>query len=205
MQDKIEIVLVGYSGHAYVVGDAALLSEQKITGYCDLSQAVLNPFNLAYLGSEKSDAFNWTKEQLFILGIGENKLRVKIGDFILAKNKELATVIHPKSILSNYCTIGKGTFVNVGAIINAFATIGDMCIINSGAIVEHECVLNKGVHIAPGAVLAGNVLVGENTFIGANAVVRQGISIGKDCIIGAGSVVINDIPDTSLVYGNPAK
>lgn len=205
MQDNTEIVLVGYSGHAYVVYEAAMLTKSIITTYCDVIKATSNPFNLDYLGSERSEEFDWNKERLFVLGIGDNKIRVRIGDFILANNKELITITHPKSIVSNFSIIGKGTFVNAGAIINAFATIGDMCILNSGAIVEHECVLEKGVHIAPGAVLAGNVSIGENTFIGANTVVKQGVKIGKNCIIGAGSVVVKDIPSNSLVYGNPAK
>jgi maltose O-acetyltransferase len=31
-----------------------------------------------------------------------------------------------------------------------------------------------------------------------------GVTIGKRCIIGAGAVVVHDIPDDSLVVGNPA-
>lgn len=205
MQDKKDIILVGYSGHGYVVYDAVLLDEQSITSYCDYAEVSFNPFNLEYTGNEGSDDFDWSIDCDFVLGLGDNKLRVKVGDYILSKNKRLMTVIHPKSIVSPYCTINKGTFINAGAIVNAFANIGAMCIINSGAIVEHECVLGKGVHIAPGAVLAGNVAVGQQTFIGANSVVRQGIKIGENCTIGAGSVIVKDIPDNSIVYGNPAK
>lgn len=30
-------------------------------------------------------------------------------------------------------------------------------------------------------------------------------NIGSDCIVGAGSVVISDVPERSIVAGNPAK
>ena len=49
------------------------------------------------------------------------------------------------------------------------------------------------------------VSIGENSFIGAGAVILPGTKIGKFCIIGAGSVVKGNIPDYSIVVGNPCK
>jgi acetyltransferase-like isoleucine patch superfamily enzyme len=31
------------------------------------------------------------------------------------------------------------------------------------------------------------------------------VRVGKHCVVGAGSVVTKDVPDYSLVAGNPAK
>ena len=36
-------------------------------------------------------------------------------------------------------------------------------------------------------------------------VIILGTKIGSNCVIGAGSVVLNDVPDNSVVVGNPAK
>lgn len=49
------------------------------------------------------------------------------------------------------------------------------------------------------------VEIGNNVFIGANSVILPGVKIGDNVIIGAGSIVTKDIPDNSLVVGNPAK
>lgn len=51
----------------------------------------------------------------------------------------------------------------------------------------------------------GLVTIGNNVFIGANSIVLPNVTIGDNVIIGAGSVVTKDIPDNSLVVGNPAK
>lgn len=48
-------------------------------------------------------------------------------------------------------------------------------------------------------------IIGDNVVIGCHSVVLGGIRIGNNVIIGAGSVVVKDIPDNSIVAGNPAK
>ena len=47
--------------------------------------------------------------------------------------------------------------------------------------------------------------VNEGASIGANATIVCGVNIGKFSMIGAGAVVTKDVPDFSLVVGNPAK
>lgn len=49
------------------------------------------------------------------------------------------------------------------------------------------------------------VIIGENSFIGAGAIILPGSIIGKNCIIGAGAVVKGNIPENSVVVGNPSK
>lgn len=58
---------------------------------------------------------------------------------------------------------------------------------------------NKGLEYAK------PVSVGNNVWIGGNVVVLPGVKIGNNVVIGAGSVVNKDIPDNSLVVGNPAR
>lgn len=51
----------------------------------------------------------------------------------------------------------------------------------------------------------GRVMVGNNVFIGAGSIILPGITIGNNVVIGAGSVVARDIPDNTVVAGNPCK
>ncbi|MBR6073152.1 MAG: acyltransferase [Bacilli bacterium] len=45
----------------------------------------------------------------------------------------------------------------------------------------------------------------DNVFIGCNSIILGGVKIGNNVVIAAGSVVTKDVPDNSVVAGNPAK
>jgi len=45
----------------------------------------------------------------------------------------------------------------------------------------------------------------DNVFIGCNTTILGGVKIGPNVVIGAGSVVTKDVPENSVVVGNPAK
>jgi len=199
-------IIIGYSGHAYVVAESYIANGGNISFYADLKEASNNPFDLAYLGFESAPNFRgWDLSLNYILGIGDNNLREKAAKLILSKSNKLENVIDPHAVISKSTNIGNGVFVSKGVLINAFSTIGNFTILNTGCIIEHECEIGTASHIAPGAVLAGNVKVGDRSFIGANAVIKQGVVIGDDVIIGAGSVVIHNVEKNSKIVGNPGR
>ena len=201
-----KIILIGYSGHAMVVVDAALDNGLNIIGYAEKKIIENNPFNLKYLGDEKEETFiGWQLDADFLIGIGDNYIRERVFNTINKSGKEVKTLKSTTSIISKYTTIGIGTFISNNVTINACSRIGMNVILNTGCIVEHECNIGNSAHIAPGAVLAGNVTIGERSFIGANAVLKQGVVIGNDVIIGAGTVVLHDIPDNKKIVGNPSR
>lgn len=201
-----KIIIVGYSGHGFVVADAAIESALSLCYYAEQKSANINPYNLEYFGYENDRDFKgWNGAYQFILGIGDNIIRHKVAKTILENHKTILNVIHPTASISKNVKIGIGNFISKNTSVNPLVTIGDFCILNTACVVEHECIIANAVHIAPGVVLAGNVSVGENTFIGANSVVKQGIKIGKNVIIGAGTVVMKDIEDNSTYVGNPAR
>ncbi len=49
------------------------------------------------------------------------------------------------------------------------------------------------------------VKIGDYSFIGSGAIILPDTSIGRGCVVGAGSVVKGNIPDFSVVVGNPAR
>ena len=56
-----------------------------------------------------------------------------------------------------------------------------------------------------GSKFYSKTLVKKSASIGANATIVCGVTIGKYALIGSGTVVTKDIPDYSLVIGNPGR
>jgi sugar O-acyltransferase (sialic acid O-acetyltransferase NeuD family) len=201
------MILIGYSGHAFVVYGILNAAGKKVTGYCDMIEKEFNPFNLPYFGTENSEAASEAiKQKGYFIAIGDNQQRNKIYNNLLQKKILPVNAIHPSAVIDQSATIAEhGVMIAANVSINPLAAIGTGAICNTGCIIEHECTVGKFAHIAPGAVLCGNVKIGDGTFVGANAVIRQGISVGKNAMIGAGAVVVKDVPDNVTVIGVPAK
>ncbi len=207
MMENKNIILIGYSGHAYVVHGILTAAGRKVIGYCDREEKQYNPFELHYFGAEHTEeALEAFTENHCFIAIGDNRIRRRIYQMLTPENFWPVNAIHPSAVMSPSALLaGNCVMVSAGAVINPLATIGTGAICNTGCIIEHECEVGAFSHIGPGAILCGNVYVGEETFIGAGAVVRQGIKIGSNVMVGAGAVVVRDIPDNVTVVGTPAK
>lgn len=51
----------------------------------------------------------------------------------------------------------------------------------------------------------GGITIGNNVMIGARSIIMYNVNIGHDVVIAAGSIVTKDVPDYSVVAGNPAR
>jgi sugar O-acyltransferase (sialic acid O-acetyltransferase NeuD family) len=206
MLSKDATILIGYSGHAFVVYDAFFSQRHTVVGYCDAVEKAINPFDLPYFGNEFDPAaLLLFKQYTFFVAIGDNKIRRKVYVAMISQGFIPSSAIHRSASVSPFSTQGSGVLVAAGAVINPLADIGDGAICNTGCVVEHENVIGDFAHIGPGAILCGNVKVGDLSFVGANTVVKQGVTIGNNVTIGAGSVIIRDIPDGVTVVGNPGR
>ncbi len=80
-------------------------------------------------------------------------------------------------------------------------------------IINKKAVLGNNVNIATGVTIGqenrgkrkGYPTIGNNVWIGTNAVIVGNINIGNDVLIAPLSYVNFDVPDHSIVIGNPAK
>lgn len=74
-------------------------------------------------------------------------------------------------------------------------------------------VLGKNINIATGVTIGqesrgkrkGCPTIGDNVWIGTNSVIVGNIKIGNDVLVAPLTFVNFDVPDHSIVIGNPAK
>jgi acetyltransferase-like isoleucine patch superfamily enzyme len=111
---------------------------------------------------------------------------------------------YPKIRIGDGCTIlyrfqcNAAESVKIG---NHVLIASNVLITDSDHVIEPEGIVvtkNKKLKTKP-------VEIGDGCWIGQNAVILKGVKIGSCCIIGANSVVTRDVPERTVVAGNPAR
>jgi sugar O-acyltransferase (sialic acid O-acetyltransferase NeuD family) len=173
--------------------DDPQLKGTKIVGY-----AVLGTLSQA---NEHSDC-------VFVNGIGSFRNYWRKPEIIARTGMPLnrfETIVHPKASVSRFATLGPGTVVLQNAAINSRAQISSHVMILPNAIISHDVQVGDHSCIASAACLAGNVRVGRICYVGANCSVRNNVTLGNGCLVGMGAVVLEDVPEVTVVVGNPAR
>ncbi|MBM4093294.1 MAG: hypothetical protein FJ276_28365 [Planctomycetes bacterium] len=137
--------------------------------------------------------------------IAVREFRLRMRDRARTAGVTLLNVIHPRATIAESVRMGVGNIIKSGAILDAEVSIGDCCIIDHGAIVPHHNVIGDACHLAPGCTLGGGCRIGDCTLIGIGATVSSRVVVGRNVIVGVGACVVRDVPDDSVLEGNPAR
>lgn len=103
--------------------------------------------------------------------------------------------------------VGENTWLGVNAFICGKVKIGANVMLGPNVVIpgaNHRIDDLKKNMIDSGLKIKGTIIE-DDVWIGANAVILDGVTIKKGAVIGAGSVVTRDVPEYSIVVGNPAK
>lgn len=201
------LIVFGSGGHAKVMIEAvrARSPDRPLTILDDDPRSA----NRTLLGVPVRGTREWLSSNLpgarIGLGIGDNRARAALIDWLAEQGREVETVIHPSAIVGATAEIGAGAFLAAGSIVIADARIGRAAIINTAASVDHDCEIGEAAHIGPGVRLCGNVRVGDRSLIGVGSAVRPGVIIGDNVTVGAGSAVVCDLADGGVFAGCPAR
>jgi maltose O-acetyltransferase len=112
-----------------------------------------------------------------------------------------------------YCDYGYNIYAGPGVFMNFNCVILDVSPVHIGAgtmFGPAVQVLTATHPIDAAARAAGPeyskpIAIGRDCWIGGGAIIQPGVTIGDRCIVGAGAVVTRDVPDDTIVVGNPAR
>ena len=101
-------------------------------------------------------------------------------------------------------TIGKNVTINKGA---TFISPGRIEIEDDVLIAPEVKIatVNHDLHDRHNLLHFAKVTIKEKAWIGIGAIILPGVTIGRNAVVAAGAVVTKDVPDNTVVGGNPAK
>ncbi len=143
---------------------------------------------------------------LAVPGRPENfRQRTKIIQSLNLPENRFATIIHPSVQKGINCTIGINTLLMAGVVLTSQVTIGKNVVVLPNTVVSHDSKIEDYCMIGSNVSISGNVIIETNSYIGSGTKIIQEVRIGPQSLTGLGSVVIDSIPSSTTVAGNPAK
>lgn len=130
----------------------------------------------------------------------------RLGNFVMVRSQTL---------IGRGCTIG--SYVDIEGDVQ----IGDFVSLQSGGYITRGVIIEDEVFCGPRVITMNDKRICHRrpslTFersaprilraarVGGGSVLLPGVTIGENAFVGAGSVVTRDVPDKTIVAGNPAR
>lgn len=169
---------------------ASLSGEFDVVGFLDDAfPKIPAVWHIPVLGKvADSLGFADRADGLFV-AIGNNKVRSTTLQRLMGAGVPLATVIHPRAIVSARAIIGIGSAVMAGAVVGTEARLGVGVIVNCGAVVDHHCRVADFGYLGAGAVMAGGSVLGDGAWMQANSALGYSVVIEGGRVLAPGEAV----------------
>lgn len=129
------------------------------------------------------------------------------------------------SVDADTLILGDRSYIAAGAYMTGELRFGRDCSVNPYTVVRGVVELGDAVRIGAHTSILGfnhtmsdpevevfrqpltvqGIRIGDDVWVGSNAVILDGVTIGSKSVIAAGAVVTKDVPEGSIVGGNPAR
>lgn len=189
----------------YKTARLKLINIWKRGGVQDLERLRRRPYLYdLYRWTGKTDFRTW----VHWMGISKYRVVYLFRKCKKYKDKNKVLFCFWRAIYGHYATkygvdLGTTTQIGSGFIIRHVGGIA----INGGVIIGKDCEILQGVTIGyeRRGKRQGNPTIGDRVWIGSNAIIVGNIKVGNNVLIAPGAFVNFDVPDNSIVIGNPGK
>ena len=117
------------------------------------------------------------------------------------------TSIYDSSLVIGDVKVGTNGWIGPSTIIDGSGgiTIGNHCTISAGVHIYTHDNVKQTLTSGSMEIERSPVMIGNNVYVGPNVIITKGVSIGNSCVIAAGAFINKDIPDLSIVIGQPGR
>lgn len=152
---------------------------------------------------------------------GDGKIHLSDGVVLNSLRHRYHTVmpdrVHLRSVQSGVIDVGKRTRIH-GSSVTAYerVTIGNRCLIAAGCMIMdcgghdlsfpdvHRRIELQNCKGEQNIGRISPVCIEDDVWLGASSIVMPGVTIGRGSVVAAGAVVTKDVPEMTVVGGNPA-
>lgn len=175
----------------------------NIKGFLDDDLTALDGYECDYkiLGTIQ----DWvpSDNEEFVFAIASPVVKEKLATMLKAKGARFARVVHPTSIIGDFCKIGEGLVVTPRAKVSPNVTIGDFVTV-LGCGIGHDAEIGDFSTLCGYCAVSGHVKLGKRVFVSTSAVIAPSLKVGDDAYICMGSMVMTNIKAGNKVMGCPA-
>lgn len=177
----------------------------QIKGFLSLDKSELDGFDIpiGILGDEET--YEYQKNDLFVMGVGQPGLKRKIANRMLELKAEFFTLIHPTAIVCSSAKIGTGVVVCPFSTVSSDVGLGDFVMLNAFASVGHDCSVGDFCVLSSYANLNGFVTLESEVFLGTRATVVASRTVGTQSRLSAHALVVSNVPSQTTVLANAGR
>ena len=203
------VVIIGNSGAArechWLLGDIAQHEpDLAFKGFLAFEGYAGDLRGLSHLQLGNDDDYVPEPGDVFVIGIGEPKLRQNAFDKWKQRGAAFINLIHPFTRIHQDVQIGEANIVSCACSIACGSVIGNANYLNGAIILGHDVRIGNANFFAPGVIAIGEVSIGSRNSFGVHSTVLAKAKIGNDNTIAPGAFIYKGCRHNTIMAGNPA-